>query len=353
MNEQLKMKQKRFLPKLKLSLIFTAIVSLLGIYAGGLQPVFAGTLTQSTIMEYNMATSGVGNIAVAFKTASASATSVSMNFSTITAASGTLGSAPSMTSTTLANCQALFGASVVAVPSPTSPSVSSPTISFSTTAMSASTYYCAIITGTNLVTNPATAGTYTIPLTVGSDTQTDGIDVISSDTYTISGTVPSSFTMSLGSGSDTFTGNLTSTTYTTTTGETVTINTNSASGWMLWAADANAGLLSSSKSQSVGSVATGSLDDMSTGTYVGHNAFAVGVTSVSAGSAATNYNDSTGYKGGGITATSTGFQQIASDPSSNTSADNVTVKLLADVAATDPASNDYNDTITLVGAGSF
>jgi hypothetical protein len=347
------MKKRRLWSKLRISIIATMVLGLLGVYVTGWQPAFAGTLTQSTIMEYNMATSGSGNIAVAFKTASAGATSVSMNFSTITAASGTISaSGYSFSSTTLANCQALFGSTVAAVPSPSALTFSTPNLSFTTGSLSTTTYYCAIITATALITNPATAGTYTIPLTVGSDTQTDGIDVISSDTYTISGTIAQTFTMSLGSGSDTFTGTLSPTTYTTTTGETVTINTNAASGWMLWAADANAGLYSTAKSQAVGSVATGSLDDMSTGTYVGHNAFAVGVTSVTTGSAATNYNDSTGYKGGGITATSTGFQQIASNGAASAN-DAVVVKLIADIAATDPASNDYNDTITLVGAGSF
>jgi hypothetical protein len=159
--------------------------------------------------------------------------------------------------------------------------------------------------------------------------------------------------MSLGSGSDTFTGNLSSTTDTLTNGETVTINTNAGSGWMLWAADANGGLYSTTKSQHVNSVAPGALDDLSTpGTYIGTNAFALGVTSVTAGSATTNYNDTTGPKGGGITATTTGFQQIASDNAAAAN-DAVVVKLIADIAATDPASNDYNDTITLVGAGSF
>ena len=201
------------------------------------------------------------------------------------------------------------------------------------------------------MTNPA-ANAYTATITAGSDSQTQGLDVISSDTYTISGTIAQTFTMSLGSGSDTFTGNLSSTTYTTTSGETVTINTNAGSGWMLWAADANAGLYSSTKTQYVNSVAVGSLDDMSTGSYVGHNAFAVGVTSVTTGSAATNYNDSTGHSGGGITATTTGFQQIASNNAASAN-DAVVVKLIADIAATDPASNDYNDTVTLVGAGSF
>jgi hypothetical protein len=122
---------------------------------------------------------------------------------------------------------------------------------------------------------------------------------------------------------------------------------------MLWAADANGGLYSTTKSQHVNSVAPGALDDLSTpGTYIGTNAFALGVTSVTAGSATTNYNDTTGPKGGGITATTTGFQQIASDNAAAAN-DAVVVKLIADIAATDPASNDYNDTITLVGAGSF
>ncbi len=351
------MKQIGIRSKLKLSLFLAIITGLLTVYVTGWQSVFAGTLTQTSVVETNMVASGAGSVFIEFKTAGdASGTSASVNFSGITGVTLATGANTTVNGSSLNGCgtagTGIFpGATAI---NGSSPSTSAGTLTFTSgTSFAASTLYCTVITATgSFITNGA-AGTYPVVLTMGGDTQTDGVDVISSDTYTISGTVPSSFTMSLGSGSDTFTGNLSSTTYTTTSGETVTINTNSGSGWMLWAADANAGLLSSSKSQAVASVAVGALDDLSTGTYEGHNAFAIGVTSITAGSAATNYNDSTGHSGGGITATTTGFQQIASDSSSYSSADNVVVKLIADIAATDPASNDYNDTVTLVGAGSF
>ncbi len=351
------MKQIHIRSKLRLSLILALISGLLTVYAAGWQPVFAGTLTQTSVVETNMAASGVGSVAIEFKTsASASGTSATVNFSGITGVVLATGATTTVSGASLNGCgtagTGIFpGATAI---NGTSPSTSAGTLTFtSSVSFAASTLYCTIITATGgFITNGA-AGSYPVVLTMGGDTQTDGINVISSDTYTISGTVPSSFTMSLGSGSDTFTGNLSSTTDTLTNGETVTINTNAGSGWMLWAADANGGLYSTTKSQHVNSVAPGALDDLSTpGTYIGTNAFALGVTSVTAGSATTNYNDTTGPKGGGITATTTGFQQIASDNAAAAN-DAVVVKLIADIAATDPASNDYNDTITLVGAGSF
>jgi hypothetical protein len=333
----------------RFSLVITFVVALLAANLAGLQQVFAGTLTQSSVMEYNMATSGQGNIAIAFKTASAGATSVSLNFSSITTAGGSLTSTGAAV-TSNATCQGLFpGTSTMTVSAPT---VSSPTVSFTVTALSTTTYYCAIFTATGgLVTNPATAAAYSIPLTVGSDSQTDGIDVISSDQYTITGTVPSSFTMSLSGASNAFTGNLSSTTYTTTSGLTVAINTNSTSGWLLWAADANTGLHSATTSQTIASVATGSNANMVTNQ--GTNAYALGVTSVTSGTATTNYADAGGSTGGGLTPAATGFNEIASDSSSSSSTNNVVLKEIADIAATTQAANDYTDTITVVGAGSF
>src|ERR1035438_9168404 len=178
------MKKRLFRSNIRLALLITFVIGLLATYFSGWQPVFAGTLTQSTVMEYNMQTSGAGNIAVAFKTASAGATSVSMNFNTITSASGSISTAGySFSSTTLANCQALFGATVAAVPSPSALTFSTPNLSFTTGSLSTTTYYCAIITGTSIVTNPGTSNIYGIVLTVGSDSQTDYINVIANDQY--------------------------------------------------------------------------------------------------------------------------------------------------------------------------
>jgi len=348
------MKQRNLWSKLRVPIIFAMVLGLLTVYASGWQPVFAGTLTKSTILETNMVAGGTTNIAIEFTSATSGGTNVSVNLSNL---STSLTASPTVSGSSLNGCQGangIFSGTITAI-NGTSVGDGSGIVTFTSSSTFASgTTYCTIITASGgLMTNPG-AGTYTATITAGSDSQTQGLDVISSDTYTISGTVAQTFTMSLGSGSDTFTGNLSSTTDTLTNGETVTINTNAGSGWMLWAADANGGLYSTTKSQHVNSVAPGALDDLSTpGTYIGTNAFALGVTSVTAGSATTNYNDTTGPKGGGITATTTGFQQIASDSSADSSADNVTVKLIADIAATDPASNDYNDTITLVGAGSF
>jgi hypothetical protein len=334
--------------KINLSLLLTFIVTLLAINLADLQQVFAGSLTQAAVMEYNMATSGAGNIAIAFKTVASGATSVSLNFSTLTTAGGSL-TATGAAVASNATCQGLFpGTSTMTV---SAPSVSSPTVSFTVTSLAATTYYCATFTATGgLVTNPSSANTFTIPMTVGSDSQTVGIDVISSDQYTITGTVAQTFTMSLSSGSDSFTGTLSSTVDTTTTGLTVAINTNSASGWLLWAADANTGLHSATTSQTIASVATGSNANMVT--KEGSNAYALGVNSLTNGTATTNYADAGGTTGGGLTPAATGFNEIASYGSAVAN-DNVVLKEIADIAATTPAATDYTDTITVVGAGSF
>ena len=156
--------------------------------------------------------------------------------------------------------------------------------------------------------------------------------------------------MSLSGTSDSFSGNLSSTALTTSTGVTTTINTNAASGWFVWAEDANAGLKSTSASTTIGSVPTGANQTMNSGTYgPGHAAYGLGVSSSPVYNTA-NYAYNSGTTGSGLS-TST-FNEIAT---SNSAASNAqfTTRELANITNTTPPATDYTDTITEIGAGSF
>jgi hypothetical protein len=324
------------------------IFGLISIYVTGWQPVFAGTLTKSMILEYNMVASQTTNIAISFTSATSGGTNVSVNLANLstsltaspTVSGGTCNTSPFTSGTPINGSSVSDGSGIV-------------TFTSSVTFV-ASTTYCTIITASGgLMTNPA-AGTYTATITAGSDSQTQGLDVISSDTYTVNGIIAQTFTMSILNGTDNFssgTGTLSATSLGSTGGDTITVNTNALSGWLLWAADANAGLKSSTTGHTIGSVSTSSNVNMNS--KIGQDAFALGVYSVTAGSATTPYADSGGTTGAGLAqASTTGYNLIATD-SAPAASDAVVVKEMADILATDQASNDYNDTITILGAGSF
>ena len=345
---------KMFKSKLSFALVVAFIVGLVSVNLAGLESVFAtGVLTNSSFMEYNMATSGQGNIAIAFKGSTASATSVTVNL--INTAGGLLNGGATVSAGGIAvsttGCTTYFPLAIAA-PGATGAAYSTPSVTFTTTALTTGTEYCAIITSTaGLITNPGTPGVYNVSITAGSISQTDAIDVISSDTYTVTGVIGPTFTLSLLSGSDTFTGNLSSTAITSTSGVTAQVNTNAATGWFLWAADTQHGLYSTQQTKLISSVATGSNANMTTN--VGSEDYALGVTSVTSGTATTNYADAGGTTGGGLTTAATGFNEIASNSSPTSANDNVVIKELADISATTPPATDYSDIVTIVGAGSF
>lgn len=334
--------------KIKPSIIATLLLAI-GIFnLLGIEGALAGTLSHSMVMEYNMVAAGTSEVAFSFTTASAGATSVSLDFSGWTG--GSVGSINTTQTVSTTGCTSLTGATNVLPGASLTAAGTGSTITVSNiTALAASTSYCAILNSTSAVTNPNTSGISDVIVTAGSDSSTDAIDIVSNDQYTVSATVAPTFTLSLSGNSDAFSGNLSSTALTTTSGITATVNTNSIDGWLMWAQDTNAGLRSASVAHTIPSV-TAATNTTMNGATIGTEAYALGVSSVTSGNAASGYLDSGGISGGGLS--STAFNQIASNtiPSAN---DSVVIKELADISATTPAASDYSDTITIVGAGSF
>jgi len=318
---------------------------------GFLPTVFAGSLTHASVLLYNMNAGGTSQVAFAFTTGSAGATSVSLNFSGWTG--GAAGSVNTVQAIATTGCTAITGASAV-LPGTLAASGSSSTVTITgVTALSASTSYCAILTSASAVTNPTATGTYNVAVTAGSDSTTTTIDVISNDQVVVSATVPAAFTMALNSNTDTFGSNLSSSTTTGTTGITATINTNAKSGWFLWGADNNTGLRSPAQSYTIASKTPGTNASLSNGSEGYLTAVPAGGITQGGGagttSATTAYASSGAGNGSGLDATE---RQLASSTGTASGAV-VTVKEYATIASTTPAASDYTDTITLVGAGSF
>lgn len=331
------------------SLLLTLVLASVAIMTPlAYQKVFAATLTKATILELGgasnanpMIVSAGQAVAIDFKTVGAGATTASVNFNNFTG--GTVNSTQSISST---GCTTYFPNATL-LPGTLAASGSGTTVSISSiTALSATTEYCTILTSTSAVTNPGSGGVYSALITVGSDSQTAAFDVLSSgaNAYSITGTVTPSFTMGLSSSTDTIS-TLSATALTASTGVTVTINTNAASGWNLYAMDSQAGLHSTQAAHTIPSVAAGSNVTMNGGT-IGTEAYALGVSA----NATTNYAYNGGTTGGALS--NTAFNRIAT---SSTSAANVSQVLheLVDIAGTTQPGTDYADTITVIGSGQF
>lgn len=324
--------------KLRTFNIYLAVALLLaaGVIAA-VPKVFASTMTQASVLESNMNSSGTSKLYVDFKAGAADGAGTF----TITYPAGFTINATQTVAT--ATCTTLFsGASALPSGSTLSAAGSGQVITVSNvSALTSGSQYCVDLTSTSAVTNHATPGNYEVDLADGTDIAHTGIDVISNDQINVDATVPPTFTLGFGANVDHL-GTLAAGSVSSSTGVALTVSTNAANGWGLWAMDTNAGLHSTAASKTIASVSTGSPHTFTSGS----EQYGLGVTT---GNATTNYADS-GSTGSGLS--SSAFNEIASATGPGSSV-GVTVKELAAISGVTPAAPDYSDTITIIGAGSF
>lgn len=338
---------------IKLKSVILLLVLVLSNLILGAGVATAAPLTQTYIRLTRMKAGQQSSVRLVFKTASAGATTASINFNgadttTWTGSSGLVNAAQTISSATCAaetGATALPGGSLAA-------SGSGSTISITNiTALAATTAYCVDLTSTSAVTD-ATANEYHPLITVGSDTLTTALRTVSNDQIVVSGTVLPTFNMVLSGNTDPFPANLSPASVGVTTGRTVTVNTNAKNGWFAWAFDSSTGLSSASASHTIPSTTPGTGATLSAGTAEG---FVFGITSVTQGSGGGTTSAVAAYSSNGTT-TGSGLdgtlRQIAS---SNGTANGavLSVKELAAITSTTQPATDYTDTITIVGAGNF
>jgi hypothetical protein len=252
----------------------------------------------------------------------------------------------------------------------TASSVSGKTVTFplSTAAvLSASNLYCFNFGGTNTLTNSsagAPISTATLPSIVTQASGPTPIDtsyysesIITNDQVVIqNAVVPPSFQFTLSGNTDAFTGNLVPNTVVATSGKTITIVTNAASGWIVWAQD-----LAANAKAGLGSLASATANYKIGGTSAlgaaSHTLtsedYGMGVTVVTNGSAsaaAASSYDGTSSKAGSL---DPGAYYPIATASNPTNTDVIQMQELARSSATTPAASDYTDTISFVGAGKF
>jgi hypothetical protein len=227
------------------------------------------------------------------------------------------------------------------------------------TNLSASTTYCVDLTKTDAVTN-GSAGQYNLTVATRDgavatiDSTSAAVRVISDDQVVVSATVPSTFNFVLDANTTSFTTSLDSASVVSTTGRTVTITTNAASGWITWVSDSNQGLTSAAASKTIATTGAvnGATSTLSAGTegYV----LDVDLTTDAAGGGTVSIDAE--YNGGanaGGTLSATAQPAATSTGTAGGSGDVITFVGKAAIAGDTPAASDYTDTWTIIGAGSY
>ena len=321
---------------------------------GTLSTAHAAILTSTYIRLDRMKAAQTTSFRLVFRTVSAGATSVAIDFNgadvtTWTASSGLVNATQTASSVTCATETGFTG-----LPGSITAAGSSATVTISAvTALSATTTYCVDLTSATAVTT-ATAGEYHPTITVGSDSTTTSVRTISNDQVVVSAVVPPSFNFVLDGNTTSFTANLDSTAIRSTTGRTITIATNAANGWVAWIKDLNQGLQSAVASKTIATSGTinATPNTLSAGTegYVLDADLTTDAASGGTVTIAAEYNG--GANAGGTLSSS--FQPIAtSTGTAGGSGDVITLVGKAAIAGDTPAAADYTDTWTIIGAGTF
>ncbi|HEX4662472.1 MAG TPA: hypothetical protein VH144_02565 [Candidatus Saccharimonadales bacterium] len=195
-------------------------------------------------------------------------------------------------------------------------------------------------------------GTITTRTSVPATIDTSGYSTasITNDQIVVTATVASTFSFALSGNTDALGALTTGAVSTSPTPRTATVSTNAKNGWMVWAKDANTGLLSATASATIPSTTPGTNGTQVAGT-AGYN---TGITSTQVGGsgtitvAAPFVGTATG-QGGGLDTT---LRTLASSGGTADTAV-LTIKNNAAINATTAAASDYTDTITVIGAGLF
>jgi len=233
--------------------------------------------------------------------------------------------------------------------------VSGQQVTFGSTALAASTLYGFCITGG--ITNPSSTGQQVNTLTAGSDSTSIATSFISNDQVSVNATVASTMSFALSGNTDNFTGNLSTSAVTNTSGITATFITNSNKGWVLQLKSANQGIKSASAGNKIiTSANSGSITTLTNGTEGYGTAVTSRVDSGTAGSGTVAVDakfDDTGGAGNKVGDVNQATYQPMAYANGPTDTDSVTFKERATIAGLTPAASDYTDTLTVVGSGNF
>ena len=236
-------------------------------------------------------------------------------------------------------------------------------VTFPSGELAAATQYCFNFTNTAALTTPGSASgnlvgsvTTTTNVPANIDTGQYALAVVADDQIIVTATVNPIFTFALSGNSDTFSSALSPSSVVSTVGKTVTITTNSDSGWVAWAKSSSK-LTSSSAGATIDAV--GTVNDSAQALTTGSNGYGLDVditTDSTTGDGAVSQAAGYGLEYNGTPTTvgtlATSFQPIAAS-NGTTGGDVLTLIERATISAVTPAASDYTDTLTVIGAGRF
>ncbi len=244
----------------------------------------------------------------------------------------------------------------------TASNVTGQVVTFPSTDLVVGTLYCFNWSSSTAVTTSSAGndktGTITTrtsgPATI--DSSGYALSIVSDDQIVVTATVPATFSFALSGNTDTFSGNL-GTTTTSTSGKTVTISTNAASGWVAWVKSANAALNSASTSATIATAGTVNDTPSDLASVTGYVLDVDITTDSGTGTGTITQAAGFGAEYAGANATSGGtlsttFQPIAASDGT-TDGDVLTLIERAKISAVQAAATDYTDTLTVVAAGRF
>lgn len=329
-------------------LALLGVVLALGV---ALQSARAGEFTQAYIrldrMEAATANSG---ILVVF-TVPAGNTGTEASLTVVFGAGFTVAATPTITVTGIP-------AGVTALPGTLTAAGSTVTLTVSgVTNLTAATQYGFILS--DGVTNPS-AGAHTATITTKTgaaatiDTKVVGLRVISDDQVTVSASVDPTFNWVISGNSMDLSTLSTSAVVSVASPITVTASTNGTNGWIGWVKSQNAGLISTSASNTIAT--TGTVNATPDTLSVGAEGYVLDAdlttdsgTGDGAVTIAAEYNGATTSAGGTLSTTLTQF----ASGSGTTDGDIITLIPRASISAITEAAEDYTDVLDVIGAGNF
>lgn len=243
----------------------------------------------------------------------------------------------------------------------TASAVSGQDVTFPITDISSgATLYCFNFAASSTLTNPTAGNDKTGSLTVqaaGPTTVDSGnyaLSIISDDQVSVTATVPSTFTVALGTNSQAL-GTLSTSSVSSGSGVSVTLTTNAANGWLTWVKSTNAALNSSTTGDTIAT--TGSVDDSPSTLSSGTEGYVLDadLTSDSGTSGSGTVTIDAEYLGADTSSggtLSTTYEEVAT-ADGPTDSDVITLVPRVAISGLTQAATDYTDTLTVVAAGNF
>ena len=348
-----------------LSTFLAAIMLVLPVFVLVVAPKAKATTLTSTYIRLNRMKSGTGTtfrVVFTAKTTQTAQVAVDFNGTDAGAAqwtNATPGGLVTSGAVTTSTAQCVTDG-FTALPGVSSANGSGSTITtVGATSTTAGQSYCVDFTTASAVTTPTAGheGEYHPTVTVAGDSVNVAVRIISNDQIVVTATVPPSFNFVFNNTTTDAFGTLTPAGV-STTGKTITLTTNANSGWIVWAKSLNGTTKGSLQSATAGSykiTSSSALGSASHGFSAGTEDYGLATTiNTDAGGGGTvsldAAYDGTSTKFGVLD--SQNFRPIAS-ANGTANGDIVNVLERASISGVTPAANDYTDTITFIGAGSF